>query len=211
MLVSRIKKSLPLVFGCFCASVVFAQEPAINGTVPGALAPGVATQLQINGGNNLAFTANGGFSFGDRLAGNAAYSVTVETQPSNPAQTCTVRNGSGTIGKTSVTNVLVSCTQTGRFAYVANRQSNTVSAYAIESGGVLAPLTGSPFAVDGTTPTALAVDPDGQFLYVANSGSNTLSVFSINVADGTLTALGLGTATGTGPGAVVIEILEPSL
>ncbi len=45
-----------------------------------------------------------------------------------------MRNGSGTIDKTSVTNVIVACTQTGRFAYVANRQSNSISGFAIDPG-----------------------------------------------------------------------------
>jgi 6-phosphogluconolactonase len=175
----------------------------VGGTLTGLNGSGLV--LEINGGDSLAFTVNGGFNFGNRLANNAAYSVTVQTQPSNPAQTCTVRNGSGTVGNASVTNVLVSCKQTGRLAYVANRQSNTISAFAIASSGALVPIGGSPFAANGTTPTALAVDPDGQFLYVANSGSNTVGVFSINAADGTLTSLGLGTATGTGPGAIVID------
>ena len=60
--------------------------------------------------------------------------VTISAQPANPAQTCTVHNGSGTIDKAAITNVIVSCTQTGRFAYVANRLSNSISAYAIDPG-----------------------------------------------------------------------------
>ena len=51
MLVPRFAKSLPLFVGLFCSSAVVAQEPAINGTVPGAVAPGAANTLQINGGN----------------------------------------------------------------------------------------------------------------------------------------------------------------
>jgi len=176
----------------------------VGGTVTGMSGSGLV--LQINDSDDLSFSANGSFVFGDRLASNAAFSVTVRTQPSNPSQTCSVRNGSGTINKVSITNVIVSCTQTGRFAYVANRISNTVSAYAIDpNSGALAPIGGSPFAANGTTPTALAVDPNGQFLYVANSGSGTVSVFSINAATGVLTATGLGTATGSSPGALTID------
>src|ERR1700690_1919629 len=55
----------------------------VGGTVTGLLGSGLV--LQINGGDNLAFTANGGFDFGTRLANGASYSVTVATQPSNPA------------------------------------------------------------------------------------------------------------------------------
>ena len=63
--------------------------------------------LQDNGGDNLSVTANGSFTFATSLASGAAYSVTVKTNPSG--QTCTVSNGSGTIGSANVTNVAVSC------------------------------------------------------------------------------------------------------
>lgn len=174
----------------------------VGGTVTGLTGSGLV--LQLNGGDSLSFTGSGTFDFGTRLNNGAAYSVTVMTQPSNPAQTCTVRNGSGAIDKASVTNVIVSCTQTGRFAYVANRQSNSISGFAIGSTGALTPLSGSPFASNGTTPTALTVDPNGHFLYVANSGSNSVSVYSIG-ATGALSAVGFPVATGTGPGAVTVD------
>jgi 6-phosphogluconolactonase len=176
----------------------------VGGTLTGLLGSGL--MLQINGGDNLAFSANGGFDFGTRLDNGAAYAVTVATQPSNPAQTCTVRNASGSINKSDITNVIVSCTQTGRFAYVADLQSNTVSAYGIDqSNGALVPISGSPFAVGGTAPTALTIDPNGQFLFVANSGSNTVSIFSIDVNAGVLTQVGSPVATGNGPNALVID------
>ena len=99
----------------------------VGGTVTGLSGSGLV--LQLNGGDSLSFNGNGTFDFGTRLDNSAAYSVTVMTQPSNPADVCTVRNGSGAIDKTSVTNVIVACTQTGRFAYVANRQSNSISGF----------------------------------------------------------------------------------
>ena len=154
----------------------------VGGTVTGLTGSGLV--LELNGGDGLTFNASGSFVFGTRLANNDAYAVTVATQPSNPSQTCTVHNGSGTINKTSVTNVTVSCTQVGRFAYIANRQSNSISGFGIDpASGALVPLGGSPFASNGTTPTALTVDPNGQFLYVANSGSNTVSAYSINASE----------------------------
>jgi 6-phosphogluconolactonase len=175
----------------------------VGGTVTGLSGSGLV--LQLNGGDSLSFTGSGTFDFGTRLDNSAAYSVTVMTQPSNPAQTCTVRNGSGSIDKASISNVIVACTQAGRFAYVANRLSNSISGFAIDpSNGQLLPLSGSPFASNGTTPTALTVDPDGLFLYVANSGSNSVSVYSIG-ATGALTAVGAPIAAGTGPGAVTVD------
>jgi len=51
MLVTRFRTSLVLCLVLVCTFTLNAQEPVINGTVPGAAAPGAATQLQINGGN----------------------------------------------------------------------------------------------------------------------------------------------------------------
>ena len=51
--------------------------------------------LQDNGGDDLSVSANGPFSFATKLAGGAAYNVTVKTNPSG--QSCSVANGSGTI------------------------------------------------------------------------------------------------------------------
>ena len=66
----------------------------IGGTVSGLTGTGLV--LQDNGGNNLTVTANGSFTFSTALTSGAAYDVTVLTQPSGPAQTCTVTDGTGT-------------------------------------------------------------------------------------------------------------------
>ncbi len=80
MLVCRLMKSLPIVLG-LCASVVVAQEPVINGTVPGALVPGAATQFQINGGN-LAVAKKLWLSF----PGEAVLAEGIEKNGENPGQ-----------------------------------------------------------------------------------------------------------------------------
>jgi 6-phosphogluconolactonase len=175
----------------------------VGGTLTGVTGTVV---LEDNSGDQLSLDSNGGFVFSSGLAQGDAYSVTVKTQPSNPSQTCTVHNGSGIIDRTNITNVIVSCTQTGRFAYTANQVTNDISAYAIDAAnGGLLPVVGAPFAASGTTPTALAVDPNGQFLYVANNGSNDVSVFSIDAGSGILTLIGIPTGAGSGPGALVID------
>src|SRR5439155_203599 len=59
-------------------------------------------------------SGNGAFTFSTAILSGAAYAVTVLTQPTNPSQTCSVTNGSGTVATANVTNVSVSCT-TNRF------------------------------------------------------------------------------------------------
>ena len=80
----------------------------IGGSVTGPSGTGLV--LQNNGGNNLTINALGSFTFATPIASGGAYSVTVFTQPTNPAQTCTVTNGSGTVASVNITNVAVNCT-----------------------------------------------------------------------------------------------------
>ena len=61
------------------------------------------------------------------------------------------------------------------YAYVANNDANTVSAYVIDpSTGAWTALSGSAFPT-GSQPSSIAIDPTGQFAYVANYGSNNVS------------------------------------
>jgi hypothetical protein len=80
----------------------------IGGTVTGLSG---SVTLQDNGANNLTLTANGAFTFTTAIAAAAPYAVSVLTQPSG--QTCTISNGSGTVGSANVTNVAVACAASG--------------------------------------------------------------------------------------------------
>ena len=77
---------------------------SVGGTVSGLSGTVV---LQDNGGDDLSVSANGSFTFATPVAGGAAYSVTVKTNPAG--QSCTVSNGTGTVGSANVTNVGISC------------------------------------------------------------------------------------------------------
>src|SRR6187455_51649 len=68
----------------------------VGGTLAG-LATGASVVLQNNGGSNVTVSANGSFTFATAITTGGAYAVTVLTQPSTPAQTCSVTNGSGTV------------------------------------------------------------------------------------------------------------------
>jgi len=186
------------------SACLFDANYRVGGTVTGLRGTGLV--LQNSSGKYLDVTATGSFTFPSGLANHATYSVTVRTQPSNPAQTCTVVNAAGSIDKADVTNVIVTCTQAGRFAYVANENSNSISAYSIDSGtGLLSPLLNSPFATPGSEPVALAVDPNGAFMYVAQYTSNDVSVYAIEDTTGQLTPSGVAFAVGNAPSAVAID------
>ena len=77
---------------------------SVGGTVSGLSGTVV---LQDNGGDTLSVSGNGSFTFATQLAQGAGYNVTVASYPTG--QTCSVADGSGTMGAAEVTNVLVTC------------------------------------------------------------------------------------------------------
>jgi alpha-tubulin suppressor-like RCC1 family protein len=70
---------------------------------------GTGLSLLNNGADPLSVTANGTFTFATPLASGTAYTVTVFAQPANPAQTCSVINGSGTVVAANLINVAIAC------------------------------------------------------------------------------------------------------
>jgi len=64
--------------------------------------------LEYNNANSETFVTNGTFAFSTPIAAGTAYTVAVKTQPSGPAQNCTINNATGT-ANADVTNVQVVC------------------------------------------------------------------------------------------------------
>ncbi len=82
-----------------------ASSYTIGGTLTG-LATGASVTLKDNGGDALALSANGTFTFSTAVLSGDTYDVTVSTQPTG--QACAITNGSGT-ATSDVTNVQVTC------------------------------------------------------------------------------------------------------
>ena len=78
----------------------------VGGTVSDLEGSGLV--LQNNGGDDLAISANGSFTF-SLQDDSTSYDVTVLTQPDEPSQTCTVVNGTGALAGENVINVEVTC------------------------------------------------------------------------------------------------------
>jgi hypothetical protein len=87
-----------------CAAATY----TVGGTLAG-LASGSRVVLAKNSGDILSLSADGVFTFPTALADMSEYVVTVQTQPSTPAQTCSVTNGRGNLAGANVTNVAVNC------------------------------------------------------------------------------------------------------
>jgi len=78
----------------------------IGGTVSGLEGSGLVLR---NDGDDETIVADGPFEFRTPMTPNDWYNVTVSTQPTNPAQTCSVENGSGQVPEQDVTDVAVTC------------------------------------------------------------------------------------------------------
>lgn len=100
---------------------------------------------------------------------------------------------------------------TGRFAYAANFNDNTVAAYTVNASTGVLTAVGAPVPVGGFNPRSVSVDPSGKFVYVANYdvanyGSANVSAYSINATTGALTALaGSPFTAGANPGSVTVD------
>lgn len=162
----------------------------VGGSVSGL--SGTVT-LQNNGINSTPISSNGSFTFSTPVAQGSTYNVTVLTQPL--AQTCTVTNGSGTIGSSNITNVSVSC--------VTNNTTLTVSLTGTipvngASGSLMVTNTGTIYTaynVAAMLPggwTGVTQDATGCTAISPNGGTCTLTFTSTApyVAQGSITVTG---------------------
>ncbi len=85
---------------------------AIGGTVVGLV--GLGLTLRNNNADALSITKNGAFSFPITFPPNAGFEVSVFHQPVGPDQTCVVSGGSGTVGNSDISSVVINC-QSGTF------------------------------------------------------------------------------------------------
>ncbi len=131
----------------------------LSGLVRGLSTTGLV--LQNNLGGTLAVANNGSFMFPTPVSIGAAWTVTVQTQPSN-APPCTVTNGSGTL-TTNVSNIVVSCGRTLRVS--------------TEGGG---PVPGASAVLVGPTRTVQAT-ADGAGVFTIGFPDNERP-FSLTVA-----------------------------
>jgi 6-phosphogluconolactonase (cycloisomerase 2 family) len=171
-------------------------------TTTGALAPIAGSPFaNIANPSAIAVSSNGFFAFVTNTGASntvTAYRVATDGTFLRVPSTQTNPNPAP-VGMDPVTVVISPDTQ---FLYVANRGSDTVTAFSIGNGAVLTrvPQTSNnpnPVSVHGSAPRSMAISPSGRFFYVANSGSNTVTTFEIG-PNGLLTLVP-PTATSSNP------------
>lgn len=119
---------------------------SIGGFVSGLSGNGLV--LQNNGGDDLPIHGNGEFTFGTALPDGGSYLVTVKVQPSDPVQTCSVSNGSGTVTGADVTGISVACSST-----------------TFKVGGNVSGLRGTGLILQNNASDGLLIEEDGAFSF----------------------------------------------
>lgn len=138
-------------------------------------------------------------AFGGAAGAGAVSSYSVEDDGAISPETSSLANGQGA-------PCWVALSKNGRYAYVANTGSGTVSAYKVGREGALTLLNADGVAGvtgAGTAPADLGVSKNGHFLYVRNGGAGTISAFRVQ-SNGAL--MSLGTTGGLPSGAAGIAV-----
>jgi hypothetical protein len=94
----------------------------VGGKVVGLTGSGLV--LTDNATDNLNVSANGAFNFAVPVPSGSMFSAQITTQPSNPAQVCTIAGQAGTVGSGDVNSILVNCTAN---AYTVSGQVNNLA------------------------------------------------------------------------------------
>ena len=191
--------------------VTCATSYTIGGTISGLTGSGLV--LQDNGGNNLTVAAGAtSFTFSNPIPAGTTYNVTVLTQPSNPTQTCSVTNGTGT-ANSNVTNILVTCTST-TYTIGGTVSGLTGSGLVLQDNGgnnLTVPAGATTFTFSNPIPAGTTYNvtvftqPSAQTCVVSNgSGTANANVTNVQVACTNTYTIG-GTITGLTSSGLVLQ------
>jgi len=176
---------------------------SLGGTINGLTSPGL---VLTNGGSTVSVPDDTtSFQMPTALNAGAGYAVTVNTQPAG--QTCTVADGSGTVGTANISNVVVTCSNQ---AYILGgtisglMSAGLVLANGIETLSVAADASSFSFpggvAYGSSFAITVHTQPAGQACSVS-SGTGTMAAHDVTTVTVTCAgqefALG-GTISGLG-------------
>src|SRR3989475_419182 len=178
----------------------------ISVTVSGLTGSGLV--LADNGTDKLTITATGTFPFATTIPKNGTYAVTVQTQPSNPTQTCAVNPSTGSGTATANVTVTVTCTTNPVPATIGA----TVSGLVANSSVILQNNGGDSLTVTANGPFVFKTPVTGADIYAVTvvtqpvnpnqictvtSGSGTAAANVTNVAVNCVLSFSIGgTITG---------------
>jgi 6-phosphogluconolactonase len=146
----------------------------------GTLAPVVLNPSPGAGAFSVSFAPNGDAIVSETGLATATNGSAVSSYSILPNGTLSpISQSVPTLGNANCWNIV---TPNGKFVYVSNAGSSTISGFAIASNGKLTPIGATVVGSnpDDATNLDIAVTADGLFLYTLNSGSGTVGVFAIH-------------------------------
>jgi 6-phosphogluconolactonase (cycloisomerase 2 family) len=153
--------------------------PATYSATSGVWQP---SQVKVSPDGTLIFAALG-------TAGDVVFTFNTSTGVGASSQTLAT-------GNTTTGDYGLAVSSKTTYLYIARSGTNGgVAVYSIGSGGVLTPVTGTPFAA-GSGTFSVALDPTGTYAYVANRTDGTISGYTI-AAGATTAALSLTPLSGS--------------
>jgi PKD repeat protein len=123
----------------------------VGGSVSGLEGSGLV--LQNNGGADLPVTSGASTFTFPAQADGTGYDVSVQTDPADPSQTCSVTGGNGTLSGANITNVVVTCS-TDTFTV-----GGTVTG--LEGNGLVLVNNGDELQITGNGPFTFPAQADG--------------------------------------------------
>lgn len=173
--------TLAVVALCAASSSAGAATPFVSGAPGQPFSTGMSSMPK-----GVAFSPSGAFlAAGDSGTNEVSvfeYSASGAAQvPGSPFSNPPITGG-------NATSFAVAFSPSGALLATANFGDNSVSLFEVSAGGVLTPVTGSPFALQAgaTAPVSVAFSPNGALLATADNDSSDVSLFQVS---------GTGTAT----------------
>ncbi len=135
----------------------------VGGTLSGSVGPVV---LQLNGAGDVTLASAGTFTFPAGLTNGASYAVSA-----NGAQNCNVANGSGTMGATNISNVMVTCTSVVRSANLSSAQESPPNGSAATGRGSVIVNPATKEITGGVSFAGLTPSTGGHHIHQAPAGN----------------------------------------
>jgi 6-phosphogluconolactonase (cycloisomerase 2 family) len=155
----------------------------------GTLAPIVVNTDSQPGAFSVTFAPNGAALVSETGPAGASDASTISSYSVLANGTLSpISAGVATLGNANCWNA---ATPNGRWVYVSNAASSTISGFHIGTDGSLTPIGPTVLGINptGAVNLDIAVTADSQFLYSLNSGNGTIGVFAIEQEGGALVNL----------------------
>jgi len=167
----------------------------IGGSISGLTGTGLVLLDTIGGstpGTDTLTIATGAtsFTFTTAVPSGGTYAVTVKTQPTNPAQTCTVTAGSGT-ASVNVTSISVACTTNAVTATIGGTISGLATGASVilqDNGGDSLTIIGTGSSLPFTFKTPVTGPTDAYAVTVNTQPASPNQICTVTSGSGTPSA-----------------------